>query len=46
MIKSTKERIKEFSEMIKKYPNIKEFYIERAKLYDASKQYKKAVEDF
>ena len=38
-----KERIKEFSELIKKYPNIKELYIERAKLYTELKEYKKAI---
>ncbi len=41
-----KERIKEFSRLIKKYPNIKELYIERAKLYTELKEYKKAVEDY
>ena len=43
---NAEERIKEFSELIKKYPRVKEFYIERAKLYEAKGQYKKAVEDF
>ena len=46
MINNIEERIKEFSELIKKYPYIKELYLERAKLYDKSKQYKKAVEDY
>ncbi len=41
-----KERIKEFSKLIKKYPNIKELYIERAKLYTEIGEYKKAVEDY
>lgn len=46
MIDNIKERIKEYSEMIKKYPSIKEFHIERAKLYCEIKEYEKAVEDF
>ena len=41
-----KGRIKEFSKLIKKYPSIKELYIERAKLYTEIKEYKKAVEDY
>ena len=41
-----KERIKEFSELIKKYPSIKVLYIERAKLYTEIGEYKKAVEDY
>ncbi len=41
-----KEQIKEFSELIKKYPDIEELYIGRALLYAKIKQYKKAVEDF
>ena len=46
MIKNIKERIKEYSEMIEKYPSVKEFHIERAKLYCEIKEYEKAVEDF
>ena len=46
MINNIKERIKEYSEMIEKYPDIKEFHIERAKLYCEIKEYEKAVEDF
>ena len=45
MAYSIKERIKEFSEMIDKYLDIKEFHIERAKLYCEIKEYEKAVED-
>ncbi len=41
-----KGRIKELSEIIKRNPEIKELYMERAKLYDMNKEYKKAVEDF
>ncbi len=50
MINNIKERIKEYSEMIEKYPDIKEFHIERAKLYcetgfnkEAEKFYTKAI---
>lgn len=32
--------------MIEKCPSVKEFYIERAKLYCEIQEYKKAVEDF
>jgi len=46
MINNIKEKIREFSRIIKRYPNIKEFYIERAKLYGEIKEYKKAFEDF
>jgi len=46
MIKNIKERIKEYSEMIEKYPSVKEFHIERAKLYCEIKEYEKAVKDF
>lgn len=41
-----KKRIKDFSELIKKYPDVKELYKERAKLYGEIKEYKKAFEDF
>ncbi len=46
MKENIKERIKEYSKLINKYPDIKELYIERAKLYDKIQNYKKAVEDF
>ena len=46
MIKNIEEKIKEFDEMTKKYPSVKEFHIERAKLYCEIKEYEKAVEDF
>ena len=46
MTKEMKEKIKEFSELIKQYPYIKEFYIYRASLYEKSKQYQKAIEDY
>ena len=44
MIKNIKEQIKEFDELIKKYPSIKDFYLGRAELYGKIKQYKKACE--
>ena len=40
------EKIKEFSELIKQYPCVKEFYVYRAILYEKTKQYKKAIEDY
>lgn len=46
MINNIKERIKQFSEIIERHPDIKELYIERAKLYGEIKEYKKAFEDF
>ena len=46
MIKDIKEQIKEFSELIKRYPYVKEFYIYRAYLYEKTKQYQKALEDY
>ena len=46
MISNIKERIKQFSEIIERHPDIKELYIERAKLYGEIKEYKKAFEDF
>ncbi len=46
MTNNIKERIKQFSEIIKRNPNEKELYIERAKLYAENKEYKKAFEDF
>ena len=46
MISNIKEKIKQFSEIIERHPDIKELYIERAKLYGEIKEYKKAFEDF
>ena len=46
MIKNIKGKIKEFDEMIKKYPTVKEFYLGRANLYEELKEYKKAIEDY
>ena len=46
MKKEMKEKIKEFSELIRKYPYVKEFYIYRAFLYEKTKQYQKAIEDY
>ena len=45
-MKSIKERIKEYSEVIERNPNVRDLYLNRARLYEASKQYKKAVEDY
>lgn len=41
-----KEAIKEFDELIKKYPRIEEFYTGRAFLYTQIKEYGKAVKDY
>ena len=41
-----KEEIKEFTKLIKKYPDIEDLYIGRAILYAKIKQYKNAVEDY
>ncbi len=41
-----KESIKEFNKLIKKYPDIEEFYTGRAVLYVQIKEYKKAVKDY
>ena len=41
-----KEEIKEFTKLIKKYPDISDLYIGRAILYTKIKQYKNAVEDY
>ncbi len=41
-----KESIKEFNKLIKKYPDIEEFYTGRAVLYAQIKEYKKAVKDY
>ena len=46
MIKNIKQQIKEFDEMIKKYPSVKEFYLVRAQLCRKVKKYKKASEDY
>ncbi len=46
MIKDIKQLIKEFDELIKKYPTVKEFYLVRAELYGKVKKYKKASEDY
>ena len=46
MTNNVKEQIKEFSELINKYPYVKEFYIYRAFLYEKTKQYQKAMEDY
>ena len=46
MTKEIEERIKEFSELINKYPYVQEFYIYRAYLYEKTKQYQKALEDY
>ena len=43
---SIEEEIKEFSKLIKKYPDIQDLYIGRAILYTKIKQYKKAIEDY
>lgn len=46
MENNIKEQIQKFSEMINKYPNIKEFYINRARLYEDNKEYEKALADY
>lgn len=46
MIKDIEEKIKQFDEMIKKYPTIKEFYLGRATLYEKINEYQKAIEDY
>ncbi len=46
MNNNIEEKIQEFNEIINKYPNIKEFYINRAKLYEEIGQYKEALEDY
>ena len=46
MKENIEEKIKEFDEIIKKYPTVKEFYLGRAKLYEELKEYKKAIEDY
>ena len=46
MTNNIKEQIKEFSGLIKRYPYVKEFYVYRAYLYEKTKQYQKAIEDY
>jgi len=46
MTNDIKEKIKEFSDLIEKYPYVKEFYIYRAYLYEKTKQYQKAMKDY
>ena len=41
-----KKEIKKFNKLIKKYPNIREFYVGRAKLYGEIRQYKKSFQDY
>ena len=46
MTNDIKEQIKEFSNLIEKYPYVQEFYIYRAYLYEKTKQYQKAMQDY
>lgn len=46
MANDIKEKIKEFTELIKKHPDVQELYIYRAFLYEKTKQYQKAMEDY
>ena len=46
MANDIKEKIKEFTELIKNHPDVKEFYVYRAFLYEKTKQYQKAIEDY
>ena len=46
MTNDNKEKIKEFTELIKNHPEVKELYIYRAFLYEKTKQYQKAMEDY
>ncbi len=46
LMENVKEKIKEFNKLIKKYPDMKELYLGRAKLYGKIKQYKKAFNDY
>ncbi len=46
MPEDIKQQIKEFDEMIKKYPFIQELYIGRAVLYARIGEYEKAVKDY
>lgn len=46
MTNDIKEQIKEFSELINRYPAVQEFYVYRSYLYEKTKQYQKAIEDY
>ncbi len=46
MTKDIKAKINEFTELIKQYPHVQELYVHRAILYEKSKQYQKAIEDY
>ena len=46
MTNDVKEQIKEFSNLIEKYPAVQEFYVYRSFLYEKTKQYQKAIEDY
>ncbi len=46
MTNDIKEQIKEFSSLINKYPHVREFYIYRSYLYEKTKHYQKAIEDY
>ena len=46
IMNNIKEEIKEFTKLIKKYPDIEELYIGRAILYTKIKQYENAVKDY
>ena len=46
MTKNIQQQIQDFSKLIKQYPYVQEFYVHRAILYEKSKQYQKAIEDY
>ena len=46
MTNDIKEQIKEFSNLIEKYPAVQEFYVYRSFLYEKTKQFQKAIEDY
>ena len=46
MTNDIKEQIKEFSNLIQRYPYVQEFYVYRSFLYEKTKQYQKAIEDY
>ena len=46
MTKDIRAKINEFTKLIKQYPHVQELYVHRAILYEKSKQYQKAVEDY
>ena len=46
MLNNIKERIKEFTILIKNHPEVKELYLERAKLYEQNREYQKALQDY